>query len=106
MNPAEQMQKEVNLGMYQVLASLGEDLKVRDASPTTYRDRFDSASNFQSLSPHFQGHSSVVTHPPMDHSAGIMWPAFPPNNPQPHPSNMQGMHEGESPIYPVYRPQP
>jgi len=107
MDVAEQLQKDLNLGMYQVLASLGEDLKIRESSPTSFRDRFDSASTFQSFSSQYQNNPSVVSHSTMDSSAGMAWPAFPPHGAQRTPSNtMQGMHEGESPMYSVYRAQP
>jgi len=107
MDAAEQLHKELNLGMYQVLASLSEDLKIRESSPTSFRDRFDSASTFQSFPPQYQNNPSVVSHSAMDPSAGMTWPTFPPHGAQRNPSNtMQGMHEGELPLYPVYRPQP
>ncbi|GAB7342138.1 hypothetical protein MBLNU457_g0401t3 [Dothideomycetes sp. NU457] len=107
MTAAEHLEREVDLGMYQVQASLGEDLKTRSISPAAgYRDRFDSASTFQSFPPQFQSHSSVVPHPAIDSMSGMMWPSIQQQGVQSSPtSTLHVVPEGEAPMYPVFRPQ-
>jgi len=107
MTAEEHLEREVDLGMYQVQASLGEDLKTRTISPAAgYRDRFDSASTFQSFPPQFQSHSSVVPHPAMDSMSGMMWPSIQPHRVQSTAAGaMHVLPEGEASIYPDYPPQ-
>lgn len=108
MTADEHLEREVDLGMYQVQASLGEDLKTRPISPAAgYRDRFDSGSTFQSFPPQFQSHSSVVPNPAMESMSGMMWPTIQqPQGVQSAPaSTLHVLPEGEAPMYPIYRPQ-